>query len=94
LIQLFHDNLLYDHSSKKWYWRNAHYWDEDLIEDVIGSIDGVIDLYKQEVLNQAKLRTVAVSSGKKEKKRRPRMQQRLCSRESSNSIPSMEKGQS
>ncbi|MGA2223154.1 MAG: phage/plasmid primase, P4 family [Syntrophobacteraceae bacterium] len=70
LIQLCHDKLLYDHSSRKWYCWKAHFWEEDLIEDVVGSVDGVIELYKQEVLNQAALRTAAVSSGEKEKEKK------------------------
>jgi len=70
LIQLYHDKLVYDHASGKWYCWNAHFWDEDLISDVIGSVDGVIEIYKQEVLNQAKLRTAAVSSGEKEKEKK------------------------
>jgi putative DNA primase/helicase len=70
LIKLCHDKLVYDHASGTWYCWNAHFWEEDLISDVIGSVDGVIEIYKQEVLNQAKLRTAAVSSGEKEKEKK------------------------
>ena len=42
---LFKDKTLYDHSEGIWYLWDGNYWKEDKIEEVLLSVDKVVEVY-------------------------------------------------
>jgi len=54
-IKKFRDRYLYDHSSGRWHHFEKHHWEEDLIDNVMASVQDVAKLYEDEYKRQADL---------------------------------------
>lgn len=62
-IKLNLDKVCFDHAQVKWFRWNGHCWREDNTEYVNTCLDGVINLYKQELSAQVQIQKDAESKG-------------------------------
>ena len=46
-INLFRGKFCYDHSTGSWFQWTGHYWKEDLINEVMASLDEVVQVYRK-----------------------------------------------
>jgi|LGOV01.1.fsa_nt_gb putative DNA primase/helicase len=51
-IESHRGHFLYDHAAKTWHKWTGNYWEEDLIDEVIASIQAVIEVYGEEAQRQ------------------------------------------
>lgn len=58
-VNLFRNKFCYDHADKKWFKWSSNYWEEDYIEEVLASIDAVVELYSEENSRQSVARSNA-----------------------------------
>jgi len=65
-IALQKNRYCYDHSTGQWFKWSSHYWEEDIVGDVITGLDDVVDQYMDETKRQALIRQMANKSGKQE----------------------------
>lgn len=63
LTYLSKGQYCYDHSEGQWYQFNGNHWEQDIINNAIKAIDQVVEIYGQEVINQANIRKQAASQG-------------------------------
>jgi putative DNA primase/helicase len=65
LTKLVKNKFCFDHSEDRWYIFNDKYWKKDVVEEIIRSIDKVIEVYGQEAQNQSSKRIKAAGTGDK-----------------------------
>lgn len=63
LVNLQRNKFCYDHSSNQWFRWSGNYWEKDRIEEVLASIDSVVDAYAEEVKRQLAARINATKNG-------------------------------
>ena len=63
---LFKDKTLYDHSEGIWYLWDGNYWKEDKIEEVLLSVDRVVEVYARGVEYLTIQRVKAERNGSKQ----------------------------
>ena len=54
-VNLQRNKFCYDHSSNQWYRWSGNYWEKDRIEEVLASIDSVVDVYAEEAIHSLSL---------------------------------------
>ena len=47
-IRVYRDRLCYDHAARRWYEWKGHYWEEDLIEEVLAALEALVEIYAKE----------------------------------------------
>ena len=65
-IRLMRNRYCFDHSTERWLKWTGHYWEEDLIGNVLADLDSVARVYGREAAHQALLRQEATTSNKKQ----------------------------
>lgn len=71
----------YDHSTGQWFKWMGHYWEEDIVGDVITAIDDVVDQYMDETRLQALMRQASTRNGKPdEAKKAEELEKKLLKR--------------
>ncbi|MBI9081856.1 MAG: hypothetical protein JEY79_19210 [Pseudodesulfovibrio sp.] len=66
-VGLHRDRLLHDHSAGQWYGWAGHYWQPDLIDEAIASVEAVISVYRAEAQRQSWLKHKAESAGQSDR---------------------------
>lgn len=60
---LFKGRFCFDHAAGRWYKWAEHYWKEDLIDEILASLDKVVEIYGQEADRQARIRKDLAKGG-------------------------------
>jgi len=63
LVNLQRNKFCYDHSASQWYRWDRNYWEKDRIEEVLASIDSVVNVYAAEAARQSHARINATKNG-------------------------------
>ena len=66
-VRLHQGRLLFDHSAGQWFIWAGHYWQPDMIDDAIASVEAVICIYRAEAKRQSWQKHKAESAGQSDK---------------------------
>lgn len=61
------DKFCYDHNTKDWYRWKTHYWEPDIVNNVLTAIDSAVEVYSQEATKQGSIRVIATKNGENSK---------------------------
>lgn len=65
-VKYYRSCLLYDHTLENWFLFNGNYWEKDLVDRVLHTVQSVTSCYMYEMGEQAKKRIEAVANGRNE----------------------------